>query len=268
MITHCVSAARTPVVATVNTIPNLILSSGTATASQTVDQNKPITAIIYTAASATIALSSGTASLPNGISGIPNGTTFTISGTPSTAGTFTYTVMATHMDGGCTSTLSGVITVKAATPSYAASTQTWTFGSSTLTWSDRINATSNNCQIVNKMSNSGTQAEYAIVGGKYYYNWYCLNALKNIWCPFPWRVPSKSDYDALIAVTNINSLLASWGASGWIRNNESSLSYSDNAYDWSTTMSSDHPWHLDVFSTVHMADHFPATSGLSVRCVK
>jgi uncharacterized protein (TIGR02145 family) len=218
-ITHCVSAARTPVVATVNTIPILFLSSGTATASQTVEQNTPITAVTFTAESATIALSSGSVSLPVGVSGTmsgnpSSGTTFTISGTPTSAGTFNYAVTATHVDGGCTASLAGAIMVKAGTPPAAASTQTWTYGA--LTWSNRINTNQINCSSVLTPSTSTTSKEYVVYNGAYYYNWDCMMDNLDILCPSPWHAPSYAETQDLINRATFSDMQTAWGTYGLI----------------------------------------------------
>jgi hypothetical protein len=209
----------------------VLLSSGSVT--QTVDQNTPITNIIYTAANAAIALSSGTASLPAGVSGTPNGATFTISGTPTAAGTFNYTVTATHVDGGCTNALSGDIIVLPSTPPHAASTQTWTFGTSTLTWSDRIVVSPSNCTSVTSFSTSDANAtQYRIYQGLYFYTWTCVMNNATVFCPAPWRVPTLADVQDLINNTNGATLVNTWGSGGWF----SGSSYATNVFPyWSSS---------------------------------
>ena len=91
----------------VNPNVTLTLTSAAATTSQTVNINTAITNITYSAANgATGATVTG---LPTGVTGSYAGGVFTISGTPTIAGTFPYTVTTT---GGCsTASLSGTITV-------------------------------------------------------------------------------------------------------------------------------------------------------------
>ena len=87
----------------------LTLSSGPATTSQTVCINTAITAITYVTGGGA---SGGTVTgLPTGVTGTFNAGTITITGTPSTAGVFSYTV-TTSGSGSCGSpTQTGTITV-------------------------------------------------------------------------------------------------------------------------------------------------------------
>jgi hypothetical protein len=192
--TGCVSASRTAVTATVYTVPTITRSGGAA--SQTVDQNKAITTITYTGNNAIgIALSDG--GFPSGVSGTAGGNVFTISGTPSTPGTFTYALTA-YSDYGCTSPDStGTLMVNAVPPPPdAASTQTWTYGS--LTWSDLLAATPSACTLTPSLSPSNPPPpEYLAINGAFYYNYSCLVASQTVLCPFPWRAPTKTDLDAL-----------------------------------------------------------------------
>ena len=92
---------------TVNPISTITLSSAAGTNTQTVCANTAITNIAYTVnTGVTGATVTG---LPAGVTGVFAGSTFTISGTPTAAGTFAYTVTTT---GGCgTATATGTITV-------------------------------------------------------------------------------------------------------------------------------------------------------------
>jgi len=98
-------------------------TSTAATTSQTVSLNTAITNITYSTVRATGATFSG---LPNGVNGVWSSNVVTISGTPSQAGTFNYTVTLT---GGCGNvTTTGSITVNKATPILSVSgTQTFTY---------------------------------------------------------------------------------------------------------------------------------------------
>jgi len=94
---------------TVTAANTISLSSATGTNVQTACINTPITDITYSTTGATGATYSG---LPSGVTGNYSSGTVTLSGTPTVAGTYSYTVTLT---GGCsTVTAIGTITVTAA----------------------------------------------------------------------------------------------------------------------------------------------------------
>ncbi|MEJ7611661.1 MAG: hypothetical protein WKF88_10830, partial [Ferruginibacter sp.] len=92
---------------TVNPTSTLVLSSAPATTSQTLCINTAITNITYTAGGGTTGAT--VTGLPAGVTGTFAGGTFTISGTPTVAGPFSYTVTTTGTCG--TVVLTGSITV-------------------------------------------------------------------------------------------------------------------------------------------------------------
>jgi hypothetical protein len=99
----------------------ITLTSAGSTTTQTVNVNNPITSITYTTTGATGATISG---LPSGVTGSWSSGTVTISGTPTVANTYTYTVT---MTGGCTggtNTATGTITVNGATNTVSAASST------------------------------------------------------------------------------------------------------------------------------------------------
>ena len=115
---------------TVNANNTITLSSVAGTNAQTVCNNAVITNITYSTTGATGATFSG---LPTGVSGGWSGNVVTVSGTPSVAGRYTYTVTLT---GGCGNiTTSGSITVKSNPDlsNFAAVTRTYFDGSYTIT---------------------------------------------------------------------------------------------------------------------------------------
>ena len=106
---------------------SITLTSAAGTNAQTVCNTSPVTDITYSTTGATGAAFSG---LPSGVNGNWAANVVTISGTPTVAGTFNYTVTLTG--GGCGAfTASGTITVNA-TPNASAtpSTQTICSGAS------------------------------------------------------------------------------------------------------------------------------------------
>lgn len=101
----CIGNAENVVVA-VNSDASIVLSSGAGTDNKSVCTNAVFTDITYTVSGATGASAAG---LPTGTAGAYNSGVFTISGTPSVAGVYDYTVTSS---GGCTqATATGTITV-------------------------------------------------------------------------------------------------------------------------------------------------------------
>jgi PKD repeat protein len=95
---------------TVNPLNTITLTSGAGTNNQTVCVNTPITTITYSTIGATGASVTG---LPSGVTGNWAANVVTISGAPTTSGTFNYSVTLT---GGCgTVTANGTITVNVCT---------------------------------------------------------------------------------------------------------------------------------------------------------
>jgi uncharacterized protein (TIGR02145 family) len=154
------------------------------------------------------------------------------------------------------------------TPAYAASAQTWTFGSSTLVWSDAIQIpdcdkddfadsdTDPKCRSYTEGANTW-----------YYYNWpYVIDNAATL-CPAPWRVPTKADFDALVAVTNAAGLIAAWGYGGYAYNSGIS-STSTNSYYWSSTQyDNDYAYNLYYKSDKPLVS-YNRFFGFQVRCVK
>ncbi|WP_281238256.1 T9SS type B sorting domain-containing protein [Flavobacterium praedii] len=105
--TTCSSASALGTV-TVTPLPTMILSSLPATTSQSLCINTAITPISYTVGGS--ATGASVTALPTGVTGSFSSGVFTISGIPTVAGTFNYTVATT---GGCTPAVSlfGTITV-------------------------------------------------------------------------------------------------------------------------------------------------------------
>jgi hypothetical protein len=156
-----------------------------------------------------------------------------------------------------------------ATPPYAASMQTWTFGSSTLIWSDRIASTQIPCRKVTTLSSSGTNAEYAVVGDSYFINWYCVSDNASQLCPSPWRFPSKSDFEALAAATTYDIIETIWTAPGLIGSGGSSTSFAGALYIWTSNMGSENPWHMQTFfNNFSFYEHMNARYGMTVSCVR
>jgi uncharacterized protein (TIGR02145 family) len=255
---------------------------------QTVDWNTPITAITFTAASATIALSSG--GFPAGVTGVSSGTpssgsTFTISGTPTSAGTFNYTVTATHADGGCTSTLSGAITAKSTTPTYAASTQTWRVSGTagTQTWSAPINIPGCGKTTYSATNSTADCRNNGTYG--YLYSWVYVSNNASTLCDNGWRVPTSTDFCTLDKILNNNLACTDnrsgiygstynsiWGGSygGYVSSSNVLGGQGTYGEYWSSTAySGDYAHDLEyTASHVRPVPYDPKGYGFQVRCVK
>jgi hypothetical protein len=101
-----------------------------------------------------------------------------------------------------------------AVPPFATTYQTWRFGSSTLTWSDRINAPTTECTLIQPTKTNGTQPEYLVSscdGRPYYlYNYACLAIIGESLCPTPWRWASLNDYASIGTLTAEDLALDTW----------------------------------------------------------
>jgi hypothetical protein len=109
-----------------------------------------------------------------------------------------------------------VVTQDVSPPAYAATTQTWTFG--TRTWSDMIQIPGCNIPIVNYITTFNTpQCASATVDGKvyYFYNKVYFVANATNLCPSPWRVATREDLNALVASVPQVDLWAAWGRPGY-----------------------------------------------------
>jgi hypothetical protein len=233
VVDNCLSASRTPATATVNRVPSVTLFAAGGSNNQTVCRDSPINTIIYLSDDANVVISlSSTSTLPPGVSSSVTSNTRKIYGTPTSVGTFAYSVFASITTSGCVSAAStGTITVVTPPPSDVASTQTWVYGG--LTWSDRVVGPS----ACNKASFSESTVtpqcrSYNDSGAlRYYYNWPYVIANQSTMCSSPWRVPTQSDFDTLVSATDGSTLTsASWG---YGRTNFQGFSY--GALYWSST---------------------------------
>ena len=109
------STLSTPLNVSTTSQNTVFLTSATGTDIQTVTANSPITNITYTTTGATGVSFNG---LPAGVTGSWSSNTALISGTPSAAGTFNYTVNLTGGCPGTNNTATGTITVQSGGPSY------------------------------------------------------------------------------------------------------------------------------------------------------
>jgi hypothetical protein len=212
--------------------PSLSINRTGGNASQTVVRSTPITNIVYytTSASATISSSS---SFPGGVYGNPSGSSFTIYGSPSSTGTFGYTVAVSRP--GCVSASASGNIVVIDTPPNAASKGIWIIGSQI--WSDEINisACSTNSLADNDDNNPGCHyGGYASSGYHCYYNWRYVDQNAGTLCPSPWRVPSRTDFNTVIYYHTAATLQAIWPYNGYANGN-GYYNYNTFGYYWTST---------------------------------
>jgi hypothetical protein len=162
-----------------------------------------------------------------------------------------------------------VSVTQAAALFYAASAQTWSFGS--LTWSDAIHIP--DC---NKTSYADSyddpQCRSITKGGTtwYYYNWSYVNRSASTLCPPPWRVPALDDFKDLASHTAPPTLQNEWGYGGYASSSESSCSAVAANY-WSCTPYDNYNAYCLWYHKAGNVDPRNATGtnlGLQVRCVK
>jgi hypothetical protein len=175
--------------------------------------------------------------------------------------------------GSCSSTpaAAGTITVIATTPPYAASTKTWTWGSQT--WSDAIRVPSG-CNKSNfTISNTNADCRTYTPGTNtyYYYNWPYVSLYASTLCPSPWRVPTSSDINTLMA-TNVTRLQIynAWGVGGAINGVDASYYAIDRDGRWwtITTSGSVNAYRFAYNTGEWNNDVDGKSTGNQVRCVK
>ena len=135
----CSTATSNVATVTITAATNPVISLTSGSANQSISTGSAIGGLVYTwagsANSATVVWSSSSVTTPTGISETSdNGAkTLTISGTPSTAGTYNYSISSS--DGGSSSSaLTGSITVKLATPDVTSGAATPTNQGFTAQW--------------------------------------------------------------------------------------------------------------------------------------
>jgi uncharacterized protein (TIGR02145 family) len=202
----CESSTAT-VTVTINPMPSITHSGGSASQTVCQDLDETLTTIVYTASDA--AVISMTGSFPTGVTGTPSGmgTSYTISGRPTKLGTFGYSLTASV--NGCTSSAAtGTITVTVILPPAAASTNTWIVG--TQMWSDVINI-----QACDKSTYaaSNTTADCRNNGSYgYLYSWQYVYSNLSTLCPSPWSVPTNTDFCILDKYLNNSSTCTNYRA--------------------------------------------------------
>ncbi|MDR3180618.1 MAG: hypothetical protein LBT61_01650 [Prevotellaceae bacterium] len=154
-------------------------------------------------------------------------------------------------------------------PTHAASSYVWQFGTSTLTWSDAIHIPDCNKETF-EISYDEPQCRSYTYEGKtfYYYNWPYVNLNANTLCPSPWRVPTGSDFDALITCTNAVALASAWGRGGYAYGS-SMVDVGTYGTYWSSTETCiSTAAYMHIKSSYRGMDLAYKNYGQVVRCVK
>jgi hypothetical protein len=154
-------------------------------------------------------------------------------------------------------------------PLYAASAQTWTFGASTLVWSDAIHIPECN---KDGFSNSYTdpQCRSYTEGANtwYYYNWPYVDQHAAQLCPSPWRVPTQTDLEALVGATEPSTLVSAWGLGG-TAGGSSVGNVGSIGYYWSSTEYDTSYAYYMLFNTSNADTSIAGKgNGFQVRCVR
>jgi uncharacterized protein (TIGR02145 family) len=156
----------------------------------------------------------------------------------------------------------------------AASTQTWVFGSQT--WSDRLMNATGNCASASTLSTAASPpAQYLVSGGRFYYNWVCVDAAKTTLCPDPWRVPSETDFNTLISTLGGNTqtardaIMAAWGYGGVILSGSTGYGSTTDGHYWSSTdYDTAAALYMGYYSgSLYVTGH-EKFDGMQVRCVR
>jgi uncharacterized protein (TIGR02145 family) len=271
--------------------PAITLTS--ANSSQTVTAGSAITQIMYTTANATSATPSN---LPTGVSGAWAANTYTVSGTPTSSGTFNYTVTTTNSNGCANASATGTITVNASGITYTGCTTaslplgTVGFTSSTtysrygLTISSPVTVTYCNGRTYANFDGGSSGAYKADCATNYYstaygnwFSWCMVAQYADLLCPGEWRVPTREDYCQLVngSSTNCNMLSSTF-------DNVVGSAYAGYAYSGSFSDGGSYGYYWT--STAHTSDfaytlyfndsqtfpqyHVTRYNGYPLRCVR
>jgi hypothetical protein len=262
--------------------PAITLTS--ANSSQTVTAGSAIAQIKYTTTNATGATPSN---LPTGVSGAWSSNVYTVSGTPTSSGTYNYTVTTTNSNGCANASASGTIAVlpTGCKPSTFELTGVGFANSATytrngITLSAPVTVTT--CQ--KTTYNSGSSVTYQAdcrTNPSYagdLFSWCMVKQYESQLCPYPWRVPTYNDFCNIAGLSaNCQDTVYSIypGMEGWLLGG-----YCDydaeyyipgvRGYYWSST--SRYVGHAHAASTAphEFSPYYPRRKnyGFSLRCVR
>jgi hypothetical protein len=154
-------------------------------------------------------------------------------------------------------------------PTNAASNNMWVFGTSELVWSDAIEILDcNNPDFTNSNTDPYCRS-YTSDKLRYYYNWQYVNTNDATLCPFPWRVPSQSEFNTLVSNTNYSTLISAWGYGG-VATGTAVYEPSAAAYYWSSTghESKESDAYCLKYNSGLLVTDIGKDRGFQVRCVK
>ena len=148
---------------------------------------------------------------------VPEGKTLTVTGALSGAGTLTVAgvadVTTSNFTGAVDLQNGGATNVGFTAPSGAASGLVWKFGSQT--WSDLIQLEACDGQFTPNVTVAAGGTFTHNETKRFVYNWYYVNENAGTLCPEGWRVPTKTDADALVSAAGQASFLTDrWGFGG------------------------------------------------------
>jgi hypothetical protein len=185
-------------------VPSITLSTGSSNLTAT--QNSDLPALKYTTARANGATRTS-GSFPAGVSDSWANNTYTISGTPTTTGTFTYTIATINSQNCTNATATGtIISYSSWTTDAACSTPTIMLGSvgfsSSATYSVNglILSSAVTATYCNKSTFSGgsslpyrSDCRTSRLASAHLFSGCMVRQFANQLCPSPWRVPTRND---------------------------------------------------------------------------
>ncbi|MDR0738055.1 MAG: fibrobacter succinogenes major paralogous domain-containing protein [Prevotellaceae bacterium] len=130
-----------------------------------------------------------------------------------------------------------VLDINSDAPPRAASSKAWVFGEQT--WSDAIRIPECNEKTFENSDTEPQCRSYTEDSNTwYYYNWPYVDANAATLCPTPWRVPTRSDFEALILSSSAAILCTEWGYGGYTTGStvSSMTGVSTHASYWSSEM--------------------------------
>jgi uncharacterized protein (TIGR02145 family) len=256
-------------VAAVGAMPTLTLMTGND--DQTVTEGEAIGTILYTTTDAIDATASG---LPAGVSGTWSNHTFTISGTPTAAGAYSYTVTTVNAFGCPNATATGTITLNLILPTDAGTT---TYTTCSLIWSEPVRIAECDKGTFTSSSTTPSCRSHTIDDIKYfYYNWPYVSANRTTMCPPPWRVPPITDWNTLLNCLGSGGVngkyypeSSTWGGAraGYAVNTSGMSSIGEYGAYWSISLQGTYATHFQ-FSTLATTGQQARWAGLQVRCVR